>query len=109
MKKVPILEGILGGDNFTNGNEHTATLPRKEPILSKASLVEKNCTVVIFEEGAYIVEGISGGDIFTDGNEQEDCNPNEDPGVETYKVCQVRFPVVIPESRRFNTQAVDRG
>ena len=35
------------------------TLPRKEPISSKASLVEKNCIVIIFEEGAYIVEGIS--------------------------------------------------
>ena len=56
------------------------------PIISKASLVEKYCTVVIFEEGANIIEGISGGDIFTDGNEQEDCNPNEDPGVEAYKV-----------------------
>ena len=52
------------------------------PIISKASLVEKYCTVVIFEEGANIIEGISGGDNFTDGNEQEDCNPNEDPGVE---------------------------
>ena len=81
MKKVPILEGIPGGDNFTNGNEHTATLLRKEPILSKASLVEKNCTVVIFEEGACIVEGISR-DIFTDGINQ-DCNYIEDTGVES--------------------------
>ena len=63
----------------------------------------KYCTVVIFEEGVNIIEGISGGDNFTDGNEQEDCNHNEDLGVEAKKVCQVRFPVVIHESRRFIT------
>ena len=49
----------------------------------KASLVEKNCTVVIFEVGANIIEGISGDDIFTDSNEQEDCNHLEDSGVES--------------------------
>ena len=43
--------------------------------------MEKNCTVVIFEEGACIVEGISG-DIFTDGINQ-DCNYIEDTGVES--------------------------
>ena len=54
------------------------------PIISKASLVEKYCTVVIFEEEVNIIEGISGGDNFTDGNKQ-DCNHTEDPGVEVQK------------------------
>ena len=72
------------------------------PIITKASLVESYCTVDICEEGANIIEGISGDDNFTDGSEQ-DCNPTEDLGVEAKKVCQVRFPVVIPESRRFIT------
>ena len=62
--------------------------------------MESDCTADIFEEGAYIIEGISGGDIFTDGNEQTATIPRTQEW-KAYKVCQVRFPVVIPESRRF--------